>query len=159
MEDSRPLASAEDFRRALIELLDDSRRSLCIFSEHLARPLYHDAEVVDALSRYARRSRFVQVRILIRDSDPIVRQFHRLHHLAQRLSSAMEIRKVQASVDTPDWEFAVADGRQLIVRDDRDQWLGNFEVDNPVRARKLLDVFEQDWPLAVPDGNLRRLLI
>ncbi|WP_308367270.1 MULTISPECIES: hypothetical protein [unclassified Microbulbifer] len=159
MKDPRPLTSAEDFRRALIELLGSSRRSLNIFSEHLDRALYHDAEVVEALSRFARDSRFVQVRILIRDSDPVVRHHHRLHHLTQRLSSIMEIRKVQATVDTPDWEFAVADDRQLLVRDERHQWLGVYEADNPARSRKLLDVFEQDWPLAVPDGNLRRLLI
>lgn len=159
MENSRPLESVEDFRRALVELLDSGRRNLCIFSEHLTRPLYHDAEVVDALSRFARSSRFARVRILIRDSDPIVRRLHRLHALAQRLDSIIEIRRIQATVDTPDWEFAVADGRQLLVRDDRDQWLGSYEADNPVRAGRLLEVFERDWPLGAPDSNLRRLLI
>ncbi|MFC6979548.1 hypothetical protein [Microbulbifer taiwanensis] len=113
--------------------------------------------MVAALSEFARSSRFAGVRILICDSDPIVRQFHRTHALAQRLSTRIEIRKIQATVDTPDWEFALADGLQLLQCDDRERWLGTYHRNNQVRARKLLDTFERDWPLAAADANLRRL--
>ncbi len=152
-----PLNDIAGFRAALVELLGNAQRELYLFSEHLARPLYHDSEVVEALSQFARSSRFARIRILIRDSDPIVRRFHRTHALAQRLSTRIEIRKIEATVDTPDWEFAVADGRRVLQCDDRDLWLGSYHPDNPVRARKLLDAFERDWPLASTDTNLRHL--
>lgn len=158
-EQLQPLGDIAGFRAALVELLGKARRELCVFSRELARPLYHDGDVAEALSKFARSSRFTRVRILIRDSDPLVRQFHRSHALAQRLSSRIEIRKIQATVDTPDWEFAVADGRRVLQCEDRDQWQGSYHPENRVRARKLLDTFERDWPLAATDANLRRLSI
>lgn len=157
MTEALLLEDIAGFRTALIDLLGHARRELCIFSEQLARPLYHDGEVAEALSAFARSSRFARVRILIRDSDPIVRQFHRAQALAQRLSTRIEIRKIEATVDTPDWEFAIADGRRVLQCEDRDLWQGSYHRENPARARKLLDVFERDWPLAATDANLRRL--
>lgn len=71
----------------------------------------------------------------------------------------IEIRKIQATVDTPDWEFAIADGRLVLQCEDRDQWSGIYLPQSPARARKLLDIFERDWPLATTDANLRRPLI
>ncbi|WP_323844406.1 hypothetical protein [Microbulbifer magnicolonia] len=157
MTEALPLEDLAGFRGALIELLGEARRELCIYSERLARPLYHDSEVVEALSSFARSGRCARVRILIRDSDPIVRQFHRAQVLAQRLSTRIEIRKIEATVDTPDWEFAIADGRGVLQCDDRDLWLGSYHPQSQVRARKLLDIFERDWSLATTDANLRRL--
>ncbi|SHE63324.1 hypothetical protein SAMN04487965_0310 [Microbulbifer donghaiensis] len=145
------------FRAALIELLQGTRRELCIFSEQLARALYHDSEVAETLSVFARSSALARVRVLVRDTTPIVGRFHRIQGLAQRLSSRITIRKVQATVDTPDWEFVVADGQQVLQCEDREVWRGVYYTDNPVRARSLLDQFEQDWPLAVTDPDLRRL--
>lgn len=155
--DARSLDDLCGFRTALIDLLQGARRELCIFSDHLARPLYHDSDVAAALSAFARGQRFARIRILLRDTAPVVGRFHRLRALAQRLSTRIQVRKVAATLDTPDWEFVVADGRQLLQCKDREQWRGAYYTDDPTRARKLLDQFEQDWPLAAPDPNLRRL--
>jgi len=157
LTEAQSLQDIAGFRAALVALLGNARRELCLFSEQLARPLYHDSEVVEALSKFARSSRFARVRILIRDSDPIVHRFHRAHALAQRLGTRIEIRKIEATVDTPDWEFAVVDGRSVLQCEDRDQWQGSYHPENPARARKLLEAFERDWPLATTDANLRRL--
>ncbi|SDZ82055.1 hypothetical protein [Microbulbifer marinus] len=153
----RSLEDLAGFRTALVELLSGARREVCIFSEQLARGLYHEKAVAEALSAFARGSHFARVRILVRDTTSIIGRFHRIHELAQRLSTRIDIRKVEATVDTPDWEFVIADGQQVLQCEDRDQWLGVFYSANPVRARQLLDLFEQDWPLAATDPNLRRL--
>lgn len=157
--ESRPLREPAEFRAALLEMLDGCRRDLAIFSGSLPRPLYHDPQVVEAISAFARSSRYARVRILIRDSDPLVQRAHRLLLLAQRLGSRIEIRKLHPTVDTPEWEFAVADLRRVLVAEDKAQWQGIYDPDAPVRARKLLDPFEQSWPLAGVDANLRRLTI
>ncbi|WKT62168.1 hypothetical protein Q2E61_08215 [Microbulbifer thermotolerans] len=157
MTDAQLLEDISAFRAALITLVGNARRECLIFSQNLARPLYHDEAVTQALSDFARGSRFARVRILIRDSDPIVRQFHRTHALAQRLSSRIQIRKIQATVDTADWEFAVTDGRGVLQCDDRERWSGSYHAQNQVRAHKLQDIFERDWDLATTDPNLRCL--
>ncbi len=154
---STVLNSLQDFRTALIELAFESHRELCVFSEQLAHPLYHDRDVAEALSAFARSGRQAQMRILVRDTEPMLRRFHRLRELVQRLSSRIELRRVQATVDTPDWEFVVSDGRRALFCDDRDQWLGSYDADNPVRAARLEEAFRQDWSLGATDPNLRRL--
>ena len=154
---ARRLCEVGDFRAALIDLIEGSRRELCIFSAQLAHPLYHDKDVVDALSAFCRSSRFANVRVLVRDTEPMQCRFHRVRELLQRLTSRIELRKIQATVDTPDWEFVIGDCRRLLVCEDREQWCGLFEPENTVRGRKLMAAFEQDWPLAAPDPNLRRL--
>lgn len=154
---ARRLCEIGDFRAALVELIEGSRRELCIFSAQLAHPLYHDKDVVDALSAFCRSSRFANVRVLVRDTEPMQRRFHRVHQLLQRLSSRIELRKIQATLDTPDWEFALGDCRSLLVCEDRDRWRGLFEPESAVRGRKLMAAFEQEWPLAAPVPNLRRL--
>ncbi|MFC4877010.1 hypothetical protein [Microbulbifer halophilus] len=155
--DSRSLNDLEGFRSTFIELAEESRRELFIFSESLAHPLYHHRAVAEALSAFARSSRFAVVRILVRDTEPMLRRFHRLRELTQRLSSRIELRRIQATVDTPDWEFAIADGRRVLFCDDRQQWRGVYRPDDPARAAKLGDTFRQDWSLATADPNLRRL--
>ncbi|WP_193164326.1 DUF7931 domain-containing protein [Microbulbifer hainanensis] len=156
---SQQLAEIEQFRSALVQLLQGASRDVCVFSAQLAHPLYHDPAVNDALSAFVRSSRFARVRLLVRDTDPMLQRFHRTAALIQRLSSRIELRRIQATVDTPDWEFVTADGKQALVCDDRDSWQGIYEADNPVRARKLAEVFELDWPLAAPEPNLRQLTL
>ena len=149
----------EQFRSALIALFQGASRDVCIFSAQLAHALYHDRAVNDALSAFARSSRFARVRLLVRDTDPMLRRFHHTTALVQRLSSRIELRQIEATVDTPDWEFVTADRKQALVCDDRDLWQGTFDADNRVRAGKLAEVFELDWPLAAPEPNLRQLRI
>ncbi|WP_346836407.1 hypothetical protein [Microbulbifer sp. SAOS-129_SWC] len=156
-QSAQALADLEQFRYAMVELLRGASREVDIFSAQLAHALYHDAGVTEALSDFARSSRVARVRLLVRDTEPMVRRFHRVAALFQRLSSRIELRRIEATVDTPDWEFAIADGRQLVVCDDRRQWCGLFERANPARARQLGDAFEREWPLAAADPNLRRL--
>ena len=153
------LEGLEGFRGALCTLLDASRRHVCIYSEHLARGLFHEERVAGALSVFARSSRNAELRILVRDCDPILQRFHRVHALAQRLSSRIIIRRIQATVDTPDWEFVIGDGHLALVREDREQWQGIYAPDDSVRVRKLAEVFERDWQRAVEDPGLRRLVI
>lgn len=153
------LEDLEGFRTSLCALLAASRRHVCVYSEHLARSLYHEEQVAEAFSTFARSSRNAELRILVRDTDPIVQRFHRVHGLAQRLSSRIQIRKIHATIETPDWEFVIGDGRIALVREDAEQWQGMYAPDDSVRARKLSEVFERDWQRAAEDPALRRLLI
>ncbi|WP_226703059.1 hypothetical protein [Microbulbifer elongatus] len=144
---------------ALNKLLSESRRQVRIFSQDLARTLYHQAEIVDALSRFARRSRYARVEILITDSASILSQPHLLLPLIQRLDSRISLRKIQNSSELTDWEFAIADDRQSLLISDPVKWSGQYRADDPVRNRKLQDVFEQSWLHARPDPALKRFVL
>ncbi|GAA5523602.1 hypothetical protein Maes01_00150 [Microbulbifer aestuariivivens] len=154
-----PLEQLDGFEKALLDLFANARREVCIFSHQLDRDLYHRQAVVEAVSQFARRSRNTRVRILIRDSEPMLRQHHRLLPLIQRLASHIELKKLQPTPHTPSNEFVIGDDRLSLLREDREQWLGFYHVDDRVRVRQLRDAFEEDWPLAVRDASLRRLVV
>ncbi|MCQ3830340.1 hypothetical protein HXX02_12870 [Microbulbifer elongatus] len=144
---------------ALTVLLTRSRRRVRIYSQHLARAIYHQEDCVDALSQFARRSRYARVEILIADSDPLLRQPHRLLPLTQRLNSRISLHKIQNSSEPGNWEFAIADDRQSLLIADANKWIGQYRGDDPVRNRKLQDVFEQNWLNARPDPSLRQFVL
>ncbi|WP_299592598.1 hypothetical protein [uncultured Microbulbifer sp.] len=159
--DSEPtsLSDIESFRDALHTLAGTSRRHLRIYSQGLARPLYSDPETVQHLSDFARSSRYALIQILITDNEHLLRRPHQLLPLIQRLGSRIELRKVQASTEPTDWEFALGDATQVILRTDKEKWQGHYHPDNPVRVRQLQDVFEQAWLHARPDPELKRFVL
>lgn len=154
-----PLSDIDSFRDALQQLIGSSRRHLRIYSQGLARPLYNDSKTVQRLSDFARSSRYAQVQILITDSEPLLRRPHQLLPLIQRLGSRIELRKIQPSTEPTDWEFALGDNRQLVLRADREKWQGHYHQDNPARVRQLQEVFEQAWLHARPDPELKRFVL
>ena len=97
--------------------------------------------------------------ILITDSDPLLRQPHLLLPLIQRLDSRISLRKIQNSSEPTDWEFIIADDRLSLLVSDSTKWIGQYRGDDPVRNRKLQDVFEQSWLHARPDPALRRFVL
>ena len=153
------LQGSDDCADALTQLLSESRRRVRIFSQSLARTLYHQAVCVDALSQFARRSRYARVEILITDSDPLLRQSHQLLPLIQRLDSRISLRKIELGSESIDWEFVIADDRQSMLISDSAKWIGQYRGDDPVRNKKLQDVFEQNWLNARPDLALRRFVL
>ena len=155
----RPLDGARDFSEALQELLGTARRQVQIYSQQLARPLYHDAQVVQLLSDFARSSRYARLQILIADSEPMLRQPHRLLPLIQRLGSRIELKKLPPANETRLFEFALADNGQYLRCEDSDLWRGHYHAENAAQVRKLRDVFVQAWTYAQPDPNLQRLVI
>lgn len=155
----RALDGSDAFSSALQELLGTARRQVQIYSQQLARPLYHDVEVVQLLSDFARSSRYARLQILIADSEPMLRQPHRLLPLIQRLGSRIELKKLQPANETKLFEFALADHAQLLRCEDMEQWRGLYHPESPAQVRKLRDIFEQAWTYARPDPNLQRLVI
>ncbi|WP_460805057.1 DUF7931 domain-containing protein [Microbulbifer agarilyticus] len=150
---------AEQCANAVKELVVTSKRCLRIFSQHLTRQIYGDLAVVDALSEFARSSRYAQVEILITDSEPLLRQPHRLLPLLKRLQSRITLRKIQPSREPTDWEFAIADQRLSLTIADQIKWNGQYRSDDPVRNAKLNDVFQQHWLAARPDPALRQFVL
>ncbi|MEW5249824.1 DUF7931 domain-containing protein [Microbulbifer sp. 2201CG32-9] len=154
---AQKLQDLQGFRLALGTLLQSARRHLSIFSHELTRPLYHDPRIEQLLSGFARRSRDSRVRILVCDSQAVAQRFHRVLALTHKLGTHIKIRRIQAAVEVPEWEFAIADDRHALVREDLDQWLGFLSLDEPLRVRKLSEKFEQAWCRAAEDPALRRL--
>ncbi|WP_143735655.1 hypothetical protein [Microbulbifer mangrovi] len=151
------LADESGFREALQQLIGACRRHLRIYSQSLPRALYSDPVTIQALSDFARSSRYARIQILITDTAPLLRHPHRILPLIQRLSSRIELKKIQPTSEPTDWEFALADRDHVLQKTDLEKWAGSYHPQNPVRVRQLQEIFDQAWLHARPDTELKRL--
>lgn len=84
----------EDFTKHSVQVVEASRREVLLLSKTLDPAIYNNEPFYQSILDLARSDRNVQVRILVKDIQPVVEQGHRILNLARRLSSKVEIRKL-----------------------------------------------------------------
>lgn len=140
-----------------LRLAGSARRYLCLLSPRLDARVFDTPDLVSALTALARRSRQTDIRILVQDARPLVKQGHRLLQLARRMPSKV---RLQVLPEHPEWP-----GHTLVIRD-RDGVLylpadsesgGFFEPDSRASTQKHLELFESLWRSSAASPELRRL--
>lgn len=151
------LATSAEQHRAAVALVRQARRSLDIFSRDLDRKLYDQRDFLDALQALAMNRG--QVRILVKDSTPAVRNGHRLIALSQRLTSLIEIRRVAEDYREYNQAFLVADATGYAMRRHADRFEGSVHFNAAKTCRELLTFFDEVWRNSAPDPDLQRLYL
>lgn len=144
-------------RIAALALARQARRSLNIVSRDLDAPVYDDADFCEAVSELARSSRYALIQILVQNSEPAVKNGHRLIEIAQRLSSFVKIRKMHPRDAQYNQAWLVADAEGFIHRQKADLYEAKVAFHDPLRCKELEAEFTTLWEHAEPDPNLRRL--
>lgn len=155
--DAQPFTGSEDCTTALHQLLGSARRRVRITSRHLAHAVYHNPLTVQALSDFARRSRYSQVEILVADTSAMRQRPHRLLPLIQRLASYIQLRRLRDDNELTAPEYVLGDDRQLLLVTDTELWQGIYHPCNRPQACKLHDEFSRAWDYGQVDPNLRQL--
>lgn len=136
-----------------------ARREIALLSPRLDRAVFEQEAFLDALRALLRHSRQSRVRILVQDVRPIIEHGHRLLHLARRLPSGIELRRLS---EHPDW-----DGDTLLLRD-RSGVLshpggesnpGNYRPNDRGRCLTALGRFDELWRCGSHDPEFRALSI
>lgn len=153
------LDSCEDFHGFALQLLAKTRRHLAILSRDLDPAIFNSTEFVEAVSQFARSSRYAQVQILVKDTKPLLERGHKLVRLAQRLSSKITIRKLTQEADNKDMGFMLCDGHGLLYKNDEAVYQGfaNFKAD--VEVKRFRETFDYIWQYGEADPNLQELHI
>ena len=154
-----PVSRSEDAQAAALALTRQARRTIEIMSRHLDPRLYDTAELAEAIKQLALGSHRAQVRILVQDVDPLLRDGHRLLALAQRLPTFIQIRVPAPPFREFNQAFLVADETGYLHRHFADRFEGDVCFHGPAAARELLRLFEPMWESAEPDPSLRALRI
>lgn len=94
-----PARTGGDVAASRLQLLRDARHQLAIRLPMLDNQSYASAEELDELRRVATSGRGALIRIVLHDPESALRNDHRLISLAQRLSSAFQIRVPEDEVD------------------------------------------------------------
>jgi hypothetical protein len=157
--DEVEIGTSGEARGAALSMVRQSGRTLEIMSRDLDFPIFDDVEFAEVVRELALKSPRAQVRMLVRDTQPIVARGHRLVDLAKRLTSFVEIRVPAEEHARYNSAFLIADGRGVVYRRLADRFDGIVNFNDPRLARNLADQFEEMWRVARPDPAIRDLHI
>ncbi|SDU00638.1 hypothetical protein SAMN05216296_1210 [Pseudomonas pohangensis] len=151
--------SAEQARCLMLAMLQQARRSLCLYTPDLEPWLYNHNLIQDSCRAFLLGHPHNRLRILLRDSGRAVRDGHRLLTLSRRLSSNLHIRKLHPDYPAEEVAFLLADDRGLLLRPEIDQYAGYALFNDPGRTRLRQAQFDQAWDSSVLDPDLRSFLL
>ncbi len=156
-DDTIKIDSSENVSEAALALITQSKRSIDIFSHSLERRIYNSQAIYSAALKLATRSRYSQIRIILKESNDVVKLGSRLVELSQRLSSRVLIRKPPVEYRDHNEEFLIADDVGLLHRPVATRYEGGLSFYEPLRCRQLKKFFDECWEKSSQDADLRRL--
>lgn len=151
--------SMDDFARHALDIAHSSNRDIRIFSERLDPALYDSEAFCEGIMKLATRHPYADVQLLVRDTGKLVNQFHHLVELFMRLTSRIQLRKLNPERETPHTEFMVGDEEMVLYNQQPDGYKGYFYRYAPMEARRLSQDFDSLWNSSEPDPAIRRLHI
>jgi hypothetical protein len=153
------VGDSQDNYQTLLNMIEQGRRSLHIYSRYLDGKLYDRHEFIVAVRRLASRHPQSRVRILIRDIEPLVKHGHRLIELARHMSSSMEIRVIHPDYADDNESFFIVDERAVLHRKLSDRFEGIANYNDPRLAQYLLHHFNEVWERSQVPTDARRLYL
>ena len=155
------LNGLDDSRRALLELLEGTRRVFCLYTPLVRPELYNDPEVLAAIRNRVVSQPKVRFHLLLPPARGWRSDCPGLVRVSERLTTALLLRTPNRE-ETPDrpelgQAFAIADERALLRFSDPRRLLGTYQPQLSDRMKELLELFRMLWDRAQPDPNLQRL--
>ncbi|BCR24472.1 DUF7931 domain-containing protein [Aquipseudomonas alcaligenes] len=152
-------ARPEQAQAHALALLLQARTSLCLYSPDLEAWLYNHSSVQEACTRFLLASPKNRLRILLRDVGKPVRHGHRLLNLAKRITSNLQVRKINPDHPSEESAYLLVDDRGLLLRETPEQYAGYALYNDPGRVRQRQALFDEAWDLSVTDPDLRSFLL
>ena len=157
---SASLTSLDETLPAVIELIKNASRQLCIYTLDLEYDLYGHSGVMDALKQFAISRRGGSAMIIIHDVLAVQNQAHPLFELAHRLPSSFLFR---TPVEVEDQKYSSAyvsnDRGGYLFRLFNNRYKGDWSPHLPARSRQLMEEFDRVWQRSRPCTEFRALEI
>jgi hypothetical protein len=156
IEHDQTMDSLAHIQAAILEATNNTLRTIRINTPNLESDLYDYDPFISALTAFVRGNRHANIQILVQNSNDAIQRGHGLIRLAQRLTSAIEIRKPASEDNFSNSSFIVFDNASFLYRN-----IGShtamYNNRCKQRATKLLELFTPAWELAEQDPETRRL--
>lgn len=149
----------EQLRSHALALIQQARRSLCLYTPDLEPWLYDQRTLAQACSQFLRSHPRNRLRILLRDSRRVVGDGHALLRLARQFTSNCSIRKLHPDYPAADIAFLLADECGLLLRPSPMLPNGQAHYTAAARVRALQRQFDQSWDTSQGDPDLRSFLL
>ena len=112
-------------------------------------------KIVDAISEFARRNHHSSVEILVYDCTDIIKNSHRLIHLAEKASSKINIRKLPGHLPPFNESLVIADNKGYLHNPQSDRYEGVVSFNDPTRCLELNKTFTDMWNLGEIEPYMR----
>ncbi|MGB5852914.1 MAG: GNAT family N-acetyltransferase, partial [Rhodanobacter sp.] len=144
--------------QARLQVLRDARHRLAVRVPVLTADMFADAEQLAELRRIATSGRSAQIRVLLHDPQAALQADHPLIGLAQRLSSAFQIRVPVDDVDLG-WPSAslLNDVGGYLFLPAAERPSGRAARDDQASAAPLQQQFDEVWERSERASTLQRL--
>ncbi len=155
------LNGLDDSRRALLDMLEEMRRTLYRYTPLVRAELYDDAKILATI-----RNRVVsQPRLRLHWVLPPAREWRnacpRLARLGERLTSSLILHTPipEERLDRPELSqaFAMVDERSLLHFSDPRRLIGSYDPHPSERMKPLLELFRELWSRTQANPDLQRL--
>lgn len=153
------LEGPDDFREHALALILNARRHIAILCQDMDAPVYGQEALIDALSHFARSSRYAQIQVLIRHTQQAKEMGHPLIRLSQRLSDKIHLRKMIVEPDNNEREFMCCDTDGLLYKNDFSAYKGFANYAALQEVKRIREEFNYLWEYGEiePDFQLLQL--
>jgi len=144
---------------AVLKLLSSAQNHIVIISRHLDSTVYNNDAFSQAASQLVRRAKHTSIKILVHNTEPMVKNGHRALELSQRLPSKIEIRTICNDYSQFNQSFLVADNIGYIHNLKSDLYAAEVNFNHVEKSKELMEKFNAIWELSTQDTAVRNLCI
>ncbi|MEJ2116013.1 MAG: hypothetical protein P8X88_08230 [Gammaproteobacteria bacterium] len=144
---------------AILKLLSAAQNQIAIVSRHLDPTIFSKEDFIQNASEFIRRTKASNIRILVHDTNPMVKNRHRIFTLSQRISSKIEIRTICNDYAQFNQSFFVADSVGYILNLNSDLYDAEVNFNDSDKSKELMETFKTIWELSQQKVEVRRLCI
>ena len=112
------ISSKDEMRQAAIEIAQNARRRVSIFTHDLEPGIYDDPDFLEVIKHMVLSQTYARIRVLIADPSRAIKNGNNLVHLGRRLNTYIEFRNVREDLRTHPESYCIADDFALVFRQD-----------------------------------------
>ncbi len=153
------LRSESDFRNVILNMAQQAKRSIRIYSPLLSHDLFDHDDLMTVCSELARRNKYTKIEILVFNPHRMIKNGHALLNIARKLPSSIRIKIVDPEMRQQYHEYMLVDGQGVIYRAEHDTYSGTAQFQDITGCNHLDRQFTASWESGLLDPNLRQLSI
>ncbi len=153
-KEHRHLATRDDLRVAVVDLIAQARRELVICGPALDPAFFNRAILAEALGHFIARPSRGRARIVVEDTEYLLQSSIRLVELARRFSDLILIQRLGEAHHGLTEMFMVTDGESCLYQQDNATIDATLDLHAPQLALPLAHRFEDIWAASEPVPGL-----
>ena len=142
-----------------LQLVQQARREICFFGANIDAVLFDNADILDYLSEFSRRSDRTSIKFVVHSTQKNIQNSHGILPLAQRLTSSIHIHTTGRQHHDLNQMFLLIDDDAYLYCQHNDVYTGRACLNDRQEVHALKQSFSGIWDHSSNDINTRCLNI